>query len=117
MILRLPAHDREFRACIRIHPNVLPTSLSHRRSFSANSFLFPARLFLEGPRSLHSLYSEEDSGKGNTVRCFQSKKGQSAIYVEAMEGDEMLRRVAEFEYDLEPLPRGKGYDPVEGRII
>lgn len=117
VILRLPAHDREFRACIRIHPNVLPSSLSRRKSSFTKNFIFPARLFLEGPRSLHSLYSEEDSGRGNTVRCFQSKKGQAAIYVEAIEGDEMLRRVAEFEYDLEPLPRGKGYDPVEGRIV
>lgn len=49
-------------------------------------------------------------------RCFQSKNGQVAIYVEATESDTVHRRVADIEYDLQPLPRGgKVYDPAEGK--
>lgn len=50
----------------------------------------------------------------HVFRCFQSKHGQAAIYVEATDSDPVTRRVADFEYDLQPLPRGKGYDPAEG---
>lgn len=37
---------------------------------------------MEGPRSLVSLYSGEDGG-ASSVRCFRSKNGIAAIYVEA----------------------------------
>lgn len=48
VLLRLPGQDREFRACIKVHPD--------------GGKDYPARLFLEGPRSLLQLYSHEDGG-------------------------------------------------------
>ncbi|XP_065161143.1 meteorin-like protein [Atheta coriaria] len=99
VLLRLPGQDREFRACIKIHPDV--------------DKHVPARLFLEGPRSLLPLYSNDDGGNKLT-RCFNSKNNQVAIYVETVDGDAVEKRVAEFEYDLQPLPRGsKAFDPTE----
>lgn len=109
ILLRFPAKDREFRACIRIHSSSNPENKYAKKS------LFPARLFLEGPRSLLPLYAENDGG--NSIRCFQSKNGQAAIYVEANDADDIKRRVADIEYDLELMPRGKGYDPAEGRYL
>lgn len=99
ILLRLPGEDREFRACIKIHPD--------------GEKVPAARLFLEGPRSLIPLYSHEDGG-GQRVRCFNSKNGKAAIYVEALDESSFKKRVSDFEYDLQPLPRGtKGFDPSE----
>lgn len=50
-------------------------------------------------------------------RCFNSKYGQAAIYVEAIEADSVIKRTATIDYDLQPLPRGaRGYDPTEGEL-
>lgn len=50
-------------------------------------------------------------------RCFNSKNGQAAIYVEATVEDNVKKRIAEIQYDLQALPRGiKGYDPTEGNL-
>lgn len=48
VLLRLPSQDREFRACIKVHPDEKKEAA--------------ARLFLEGPRSLLPLYSHTDGG-------------------------------------------------------
>ncbi|XP_017782590.1 PREDICTED: meteorin-like protein [Nicrophorus vespilloides] len=99
VLLRVPGQDRDFRACIKMHPDI------------GNKV--PARLFLEGPRSLLPLYSSEDGGN-KIMRCFNSKNGQVAIYVEATDGESVNKRVADFEYDLQPLPRGSHrFDPSE----
>ncbi|XP_045463340.1 meteorin-like protein [Harmonia axyridis] len=98
VLLRLPGQDRDFRACIKVREDANKPS---------------ARLFLEGPRSLLKLYSHND-GSTKTIRCFNSKKGQAAIYVEALENDGVSKIVADIEYDLQPLPRGiHSYDPNE----
>lgn len=48
-------------------------------------------------------------------RCFSSKNGQVAIYVEATQGQSVNKRTSEIEYDLQPLPKGvNGYDLTEG---
>ncbi|KAB0796212.1 hypothetical protein PPYR_10273 [Photinus pyralis] len=100
VLLRLPGRDREFRACIKVHPDGVNQHLA-------------ARLFLEGPRSLLPLYSHENGGH-KPVRCFQSRHGQVALYIEAIGGSSMIKRVAKIEYDLEPLPKGsQAYDPTE----
>lgn len=101
VLLRLPGQDREFRACIKVHPDGVNQHLA-------------ARLFLEGPRSLLPLYSHEDGGH-KAVRCFQSRNGQVALYIEAItSSSSMIKRVAKIEYDLQPLPRGvKSYDVSE----
>jgi hypothetical protein len=99
VLLRLPGQDREFRACIKLHPD-------EKREPAA-------RLFLEGPRSLLPLYATADGGN-KAIRCFNSKNGQAAIYVEAADVDAVTKRVAEFEYDLQALPKGvRGFDPTE----
>ncbi|KAL3285042.1 hypothetical protein HHI36_019169 [Cryptolaemus montrouzieri] len=90
VLLRLPGQDRDFRACVKVREDKKKPA---------------ARLFLEGPRSLLKLYSHND-GSAKTVRCFNSKNGQAAIYVEAMENDGVTKMVADIEYDLQPLPKG-----------
>ena len=118
VLLRLPGQDREFRACIKVH--------SDGKKDPA------ARLFLEGPRSLLPLYSHSDGGNkairlvppstriflqitSLNYRCFNSKNGQAAIYVEAADVDAVTKRVAEVDYDLQALPKGvRGFDPTEG---
>ena len=48
-------------------------------------------------------------------RCFQSKGGQAALYVEAApEEVPGYRPMAEISYDLQPLKKGSGYNPNEG---
>lgn len=120
VLLRLPGQDKEFRACIKVHPD-------------SEKYL-AARLFLEGPRSLLPLYSHDDGGhkavryvfmrfvRSCTLvfilfffRCFQSRNGHAALYIEAIDTDTMIKRVAEIEYDLQPLPSGTNfYDVTEG---
>lgn len=140
VLLRLPTHqDREFRACIRLRPDIE----HHRKQQTKQQRLLgrrrrrhrdhnrqqhgeedtgdeervdpvPARLFLEGPRSLLPLYASGDGAATKRSRCFNSKNGQAAIYVEAIPDDNFSKRIADFEYDLQALPRGaKGFDPTE----
>nr|XP_022912436.1 meteorin-like protein [Onthophagus taurus] len=99
ILLRIPAQDREFRACIKLHHD--------------GGKDVAARVFLEGPRSLHPLYANQHVGT-KAVRCFNSKNGAVALYVEASDPDSVDKRVADIEYDLQPLPKGAtGYDPSE----
>lgn len=66
-----------------------------------------ARLFLEGQRSLSPLFSLNDGGHKQLIRCFQSKKGQAAIYVEAVNySGDFKKEIAGFSYDLSAVPRG-----------
>jgi hypothetical protein len=76
-----------------------------------------ARIFLEGPRSLVPLFSVEDGAPVQRVRCFQSRGGQAALYVEAATyKTDFTKEVATLTYDLMALPRGgAAYDPTEGR--
>lgn len=98
VLLRLGSSGREFRGCIKSSPE-----------FAG------ARVFLEGPRSLSRLLDTEDGAPKQLVRCFHSRGGQAALYVEAATATSTFpRQVAEFSYDLEPLPRNGGsYDPAE----
>lgn len=70
---------------------------------------FPARLFLEGPEKLNPLYAPDDDDP-REVRCFRSKKGRAAIYVEAEPEEGPQKRVATFRYEARPLIR-RHYDP------
>ncbi|KAK6624099.1 hypothetical protein RUM44_010957 [Polyplax serrata] len=90
VLLRLPNGDRDFRGCIKVTPE-----------FAG------ARLFVEGRRSLSPLFSLDDGAHKQLIRCFQSKKGQAAIYVEASnDSGDFKKEVAGFSYDLHPVPRG-----------
>ncbi|KAE8737627.1 hypothetical protein FOCC_FOCC016909 [Frankliniella occidentalis] len=101
VLLRVGAQGREFRACVRTRGS-------------------GARLFLEGPRSLLPLYpggrrdGRKDDDAPVPVRCFYSRHGQAALYVEASElgAPGVAEPHEEFglEYDLEPLPRGARFD-------
>ena len=95
VLLRLPNSEREFRGCIKVTPD-----------FSG------ARLFVEGKRSLSPLFSLDDGAHKQMIRCFQSKKGQAAIYVEAVnESGEFKKEIAGFSYDLHPVAKGSSvYD-------
>ncbi|XP_014275845.1 meteorin-like protein [Halyomorpha halys] len=91
VLLRL--NNRNFRACLRPSPGLA------------------ASIYLEGSRSLTKIYSPNTT---THMRCFQSRGGQAALYVEAATDEVVAHRpVAEFAYDLQPLPKGKVYDPNE----
>lgn len=70
---------------------------------------FPARIFVEGVRRLVPLYAPDD-GDVRELRCFHSRNGQAALYVEAEPEDGPKRRVATFKYEARPLVR-RHYDP------
>jgi len=95
VLLRLGSSGREFRGCIK-----------------SSATWAGARVFLEGPRSLVRLLDQEDSRQ--KVRCFHSRGGQAALYVEATGAATFPKQVAELFYDLEALPRhNSGYHPSE----
>lgn len=98
VLVRLGASGRDFRGCVKLGSN-----------FGG------ARIFLEGPRSLVPLFSVEDGAPTQLVRCFQSRGGQAALYVEAASSKtDFKKEVASLTYDLEALPRGgAAYDPTE----
>jgi diacylglycerol kinase (ATP) len=100
VLLRLGASGRDFRGCVKVGSN-----------FGG------ARIFLEGPRSLVPLFYVEDGAPLQLVRCFQSRGGQAALYVEAATSKtDFTKEVASLTYDLTALPRGgAAYDPTEGR--
>ncbi|XP_060535437.1 meteorin-like protein [Cylas formicarius] len=88
VLLRLPGRDRDFRACVKLR-GVKPT----------------ARVFLEGPRSLVPLYADSEAAPTAAIRCFNSKNGQAAVYIEATEEQTYRRSVTDLEYDLQQLPK------------
>ncbi|PNF26546.1 Meteorin-like protein, partial [Cryptotermes secundus] len=98
VLVRLGASGRDFRGCVKVGSN-----------FGG------ARIFLEGPRSLVPLFSAEDGAPVQLVRCFHSRGGQAALYVEAATSKtDFTKEVASLTYDLEALPRGAAaYDPSE----
>jgi hypothetical protein len=100
VLVRLGTSGRDFRGCVKVGSN-----------FGG------ARIFLEAPRSLVPLFSVEDGAPVQLVRCFHSRGGQAALYVEAATSKtDFTKEVASLTYDLEPLPRGAAaYDPSEGR--
>ncbi|XP_064098045.1 meteorin-like protein [Macrobrachium nipponense] len=97
VILKSPHKDKEFHACIK-----------------ADKKFGGARVYLEGHRSLLPLYAPDDGRPTELLRCFTSYKGQAALYVEADQGaDDLKKQVAAFEYDLQSLAKGALYDPIE----
>lgn len=97
VILKSPHKDKEFHACIK-----------------ADKKFGGARVYLEGHRSLLPLYAPDDGRPTELLRCFTSYKGQAALYVEADQGaDDLKKQVAAFEYDLQSLAKGAMYDPLE----
>lgn len=81
-LLRPPISN--FRGCIKV---------------SANST--GARLYLEGQKRLYPLYKAGDGKSDELHRCFTSRKGQVALYVEADPPLDILKKdTMEFSYDL-----------------
>lgn len=78
-------------------------------SLSEAAERFPARLFVEGARKLVPLYAPDD-GDPRELRCFRSRRGRAALYVEAEPEPGTKRRVATFKYEAKPLQR-RHYDP------
>lgn len=72
-----------FQACVRIASNSTG-----------------ARLFLEGEKKLFPLFRPGDK---NVYKCFTSRKGQIALYIEADPPVDLLKKdTVEFSYDLVP---------------
>lgn len=70
-----------FQACVRVASNSTG-----------------ARLFLEGDRTLFPVFSP---GVGELYRCFTSRKGQIALYIEADPPVDLLKKdTVDFGYDL-----------------
>ncbi|XP_050300753.1 meteorin-like protein [Anthonomus grandis grandis] len=99
ILLRLPSQDRNFRACIKMRTTAKPG-----RPVTT--------IYLEGPRSLLPLYGGE--GDAKPMRCFNSRHGQAAIYIEATDERSFEKQFTEIEYDLQQLPKNSyGYDSSE----
>lgn len=107
----LPATERDFRVCVRVLRRPDPPDLfhTHRHNDTHARERFPARLFVEGAKRLVPLYAPDD-GDLRELRCFRSKHGRAALYVEAEPEEGTKRRVAALRYEAKPLPR-RHYDP------
>ncbi|KAG6445869.1 meteorin-like protein [Manduca sexta] len=106
----LPADERDFTVCIRVIRRPDPPDLFHSvRHDDTAAERFPARLFVEGARRLVPLYAPND-GDPRELRCFRSRRGRAALYVEAEPEEGPKRRVAMFKYEAKPLVR-RHYDP------
>ncbi|CAH0579107.1 unnamed protein product [Chrysodeixis includens] len=102
----LPADERDFRVCVRVIRRPDPPDLFHTLLVNDTETpeRFPARLFVEGARRLVPLYAPND-GDPRELRCFRSRHGRAALYVEAEPEDGPQRREATFKYEARPLVR------------
>ncbi|VVD04560.1 unnamed protein product [Leptidea sinapis] len=107
----LPAEEKDFRVCIRVIRRPDPPELFHSLQVNKTEATerFPARIFVEGPRKLIALYAPDDNDP-RELRCFRSKHGRAALYVEAEPEEGPKRRVATFKYEAKSLVR-RHYDP------
>jgi hypothetical protein len=90
VVLRYSTSNREFRGCIRVARN---TSRS-------------VRLYVEGHKQLHPLYSYDDHKDVDLLRCFVSIGGQIAIFVESeptLPNDLIHKDIVQFSYDLQSV--------------
>lgn len=91
IVLRYGTSGKEFKGCMK-----------------AGKYFHGARVYLEGHRTLHVLYSVGDGRNAQLPRCFHSRHGQVALYVEAEptrglpQSNLLKRNVADFSYDLQP---------------
>ncbi|KAJ8730202.1 hypothetical protein PYW07_017240 [Mythimna separata] len=107
----LPSDERDFKVCVRVirRPDPPDLFLSLRLNDTEVAERFPARLFVEGARRLVPLYAPND-GDPRELRCFRSRHGRAALYVEAEPEDGPQKRKATFKYEARPLVR-RHYDP------
>ncbi|XP_012546798.1 meteorin-like protein [Bombyx mandarina] len=107
----LPADERDFRVCIRVVRRPDPPDLFHTLQLNETEAAdrFPARLFVEGAKRLEPLYAPND-GDPRELRCFRSRKGRAALYVEAEPEDGPKKRVAALKYEARLLDK-RHYDP------
>ncbi|CAK1595980.1 unnamed protein product [Parnassius mnemosyne] len=107
----LPADERDFNVCLRVIRRPDPPEFFHDLHFNytEKAERFPARIFVEGARKLIPLYAPDD-GDPRELRCFRSKRGRAALYVEAEPEEGPKRRVATFKYEARPLIT-RHYDP------
>ncbi|GBP65196.1 hypothetical protein EVAR_50003_1 [Eumeta japonica] len=82
----LPPADTEFRVCVRLlrrpdPPDIFPPGRLNDTEPPRAWRRFPARLFVEGAGRLLPLYAADD-GDPRHVRCFRSRAGRAALYVE-----------------------------------
>lgn len=103
VVLRHGTQGKEFKGCLR-----------------AGQHFRGVRIYLEGHRRLHLLHSPDDGRHPELPRCFASRRGQAALYVEAepVSNSVLLKRnVVEFTYDLQLKSSRAAYgddDPQEG---
>ncbi|XP_041978492.1 meteorin-like protein [Aricia agestis] len=107
----LPLDERDFQVCIRVIRRPDPPDIFHalQENDTGTVERFPARLFREGVRKLLPLYASDD-GDVRELRCFRSKHGRAALYVEAEPEEGTKKRMAIFKYEAKPLVR-RHYDP------
>ncbi len=101
VLLRLGSTGKDFKGCIRVNP-----------SFAG------ARIFLEDKKFLKELYSPGDRLPVKLARCFPSRTGQAALYIEEATPSSspvlFPKYLAEFSYDLEAV-RPSSYDPEDSK--
>lgn len=101
VLLRLGSTGKDFTGCLKVNP-----------SFAG------ARIFTEEKKMLKELYSPNDGFSVKLSRCFHSRDGQVALYVEAAALSSATffpKYLAEFSYDLESVSPNS-YDPQESKI-
>ncbi|XP_011549168.3 meteorin-like protein isoform X2 [Plutella xylostella] len=110
----LPGDERDFSVCVRVIRRDDPPDLFREVEIGAEDIevkpqRFPARLFVESPHKLVPLYAPDD-GDPRELRCFRSRKGRAALYVEAEPEEGPTKRTATLRYEARPLNR-RHYDP------
>lgn len=102
VLLRLGSTGKDFRGCIKVHP-----------TFAG------ARIFLEEKKNLREVYSPGDGLPIKLARCFHSRAGQAALYIEAAapssSSSVFPKFLAEFSYDLESVLQNS-YDLQDSKL-
>jgi len=85
VVLRHGTSSKDFRGCIRVANNISSV-----------------RMYIEGHRKLHNLYSHDDGKHPDLLRCFVSNHGQIALYIEAEPPniDDLRHEIVAFSYAL-----------------
>lgn len=99
VVLRRGTSSKDFKGCLK-----------------AGKHFYGARIYLEGHRTLHLLYSPNDGHHAQLPRCFTSRHGQVALYVEAEPSQTSVllkRNAVEFSYDLQLKPHSNYVDSQE----
>ena len=85
IVLKHGTSNKDFKGCIRMAKNVSSV-----------------RMYIEGHRKLHHLYSVDDGKHIDLLRCFVSNNGKVALFIES-ETTNILNDMVQLSYDLQSV--------------